>query len=420
MFRRGLLVLICALTALTALGTYKPAAAAITLTVSTNLVGEPVNVLQKLADKFTAANPDIKIDFSAPGADYEAQMKVKMAANDLPDVFSTHGWAKIRYGSFLLDLKDQPWVSRIVEPMKPIVTDESGKVYVLPLDSDVAGPVYNVDLFKQYGLDVPASWDDLMAACKTIISKSNGAVTPIHVGGADGWPLGHMLDLFSSSLLISSSKKAGPSLKDGSFDWSWYLPMAQGLKDLQTNGCLNKDANTAKYTDSANAIATGKAAMGIYGPFIVSDARKTNPKVNLGFFPVPAFAKGDPVTFIGGEKTTFGVWKDSPNKDAGLKFLAFLAQPENDLQVAQANQLSSALSDVKVDLGDLQPYYDKYKDVAYFPYFDRVYLPNGMFDAMDKGAQDLLAGGITPQQYVDNLKAEYVRLRAAMAATPAK
>jgi raffinose/stachyose/melibiose transport system substrate-binding protein len=335
-------------------------------------------------------------------------------------VFSTHGWAKIRYGTFLLDLRDQPWVSRIVAPMKSIVTDDAGKVYVLPLDSDVAGPVYNVDLFKEYGLEVPATWDDLMAACKTILDKGKGAVTPIHVGGADGWPLGHMLDLFSSSLLISSSKKAGPSLTDGTFDWSWYLPMAQGLKDLQTNDCLNKDANTAKYTDSAAALANGKAAMGIYGPFIVSDARTVNPKVNLGFFPVPAFAKDDPVTFIGGEKTTFGVWKDTPNKEAALKFVNFLAEPENDLLVAQANQLSSALSDVKVDLGDMAPFYDKYKDVPYFPYFDRVYLPNGMFDAMDKGAQDLLAGGITPQQYVDNLKAEYVRLRAATAATPAK
>ena len=57
------------------------------------------------------ANPDIKVEFSAPGADYEKLMKIKMAANDMPDVFSTHGWAKVRYGDFLLDLRDQPWAS---------------------------------------------------------------------------------------------------------------------------------------------------------------------------------------------------------------------------------------------------------------------------------------------------------------------
>ena len=71
MLRRNVLVLLSALLALTAVGTGPVSAAPTTLTVSTNLVGDPVTVLQKLADKFTAANPDIKVDFSAPGADYE-------------------------------------------------------------------------------------------------------------------------------------------------------------------------------------------------------------------------------------------------------------------------------------------------------------------------------------------------------------
>src|SRR5215469_4260480 len=70
----------------------------ITLTVATNDVGDQAKVLQDIAQKFMQANPDIKVDFSAPGADYENIMKVKMASGHLPDVFSTHGWAKIRYG----------------------------------------------------------------------------------------------------------------------------------------------------------------------------------------------------------------------------------------------------------------------------------------------------------------------------------
>src|SRR5258708_38991038 len=142
MLRRGMLLIVCMVMVA---GFFTPtaikAADAVTITVSTNAVGEWAKTLQSLADKFTAANPDIKVDFSAPGKDYEAQMKVKMAANDLPDVFSTHGWAKVRYGEFLLDLRDQPWASKIVPAMKGIVVDDSGKVYVLPFDQDKAGPV---------------------------------------------------------------------------------------------------------------------------------------------------------------------------------------------------------------------------------------------------------------------------------------
>src|SRR5207247_5357985 len=78
----------------------------ITLTVATNQVGNQAQVLQDIAQKFMRANPNIKVDFSAPGAEYENIMKVKMASKHLTDVFSTHGWAKIRYGSFLADLRD--------------------------------------------------------------------------------------------------------------------------------------------------------------------------------------------------------------------------------------------------------------------------------------------------------------------------
>src|SRR5262249_30889896 len=59
----------------------------ITLTVSTNQVGDQAKVLQDIATKFTQQNPNIKVDFSAPGAEYENIMKVKMASGKLPDVF---------------------------------------------------------------------------------------------------------------------------------------------------------------------------------------------------------------------------------------------------------------------------------------------------------------------------------------------
>ncbi len=419
MRRRGLILIVCVLALLPGLN-IASAAAPVTITMSTNVVGEQAKVLQQLAEKFATANPDIKVEFSAPGKDYEAQMKVKMAANDLPDVFSTHGWAKIRYGEFLLDLRDQPWVSKISPTMKPIVTDEAGKVYVLPLDQDLVGPVYNVDLFKEYGLKVPTTWEELLAVCDTIKTKSGGKVTPIHVGGADNWPLGHMIDLLSINLLISPAKNQANELLKGTFDWSLYLPMAQKLLDLQNKGCLNKDAVTAKYADSAKAFGEGKAAIGIYGPFLIEEAKKTNPKLNAGLMPVPALVAGDTPTFTGGERTTFGVWKDSKNKAAALKLVAFLAQPENVAVVANSNKIPAGLEGVKVDTGELAPYFEQYKDIRVFPYFDRVYLPNGLWPTLDSGAQDLLAGGITPAQYVDNLRKEYIRLHAAMAATPAK
>ncbi|MGE5223510.1 MAG: extracellular solute-binding protein [Omnitrophica WOR_2 bacterium] len=385
----------------------------VTITVMTNRVGTQAQLLQELANKFMQENPTIKVDFSAPGADYEKLMKVKMAANDMPDVFSTHGWAKIRYGAFLLDLRDQPWAANLDPAIKPAVTDDTGKVYVLPMDQEKTGPAFNADILKEYGVDVPLTWKDFMAACETIKTKSEGKVACVHMGGADSWPVGQYYDFFSTALAVSPTPNDAKALLDGTYDWKKYTVLSQNLLDLKTKGYLNVDALTAKYTDSAAALAEGKAAFGFYGPFICDEALKTNPKFNCGIMPIPTLVEGDKPTFAGGELTTWGVWKDSKNKDAAIKFVDFFAQPENVKAVAESNKVPAGLTGVKVDAGYLTQYYEKYADLRTFTYFDRVYLPNGMWDVLCKNGQDVLAGGIAPEQATENIAKEYVRLRAS-------
>ena len=151
--------------------TEAPAGEPVTISVMANRIGTQAELLEQLTRKFEQENPDIKVEFSAPGSDYEKLMKIKMAANDMPDVFATHGWAKIRYGEFLLDLRDQPWATQLDPAIKPAVTDDSGKVYVLPMDQEKTGPAFNADILKQYGVEVPLTWTDFMAACETIRQK---------------------------------------------------------------------------------------------------------------------------------------------------------------------------------------------------------------------------------------------------------
>ncbi|HEX8033387.1 MAG TPA: extracellular solute-binding protein [Ktedonobacterales bacterium] len=386
----------------------------ITLTVSTNQVGDQAKVLQEIAQKFMQQNPTIKVDFSAPGAEYENIMKVKMASKHLPDVFSTHGWAIIRYGKFLADLRDQPWASKLNPTIKSVITDSSGKVYVLPMDEDKTGPIYNADVLQQYGVAVPSTFDDLVAACQTILDKSHGQVTPIHIGGADAWPIGNFFDFFATPSFISPQSNFQSALKDGSFDWATnWTPLASRFQQLQQKGCLNKDVLTSKYSDSVQAFAKGKVAFGFYGPYLVDEVKKVTQNVHLGLMPIPSVAAGDAPTFAGGEKTTWGVWKDSPHLDAAKKFVAFYAQPENIKLVAQADGLPAGLDGVQVDLGSLTSYFEKYSSAPVFPYFDRVYLPNGMWDVMCKNGQDLLARSITPSQFSANMKQQYDRLRSS-------
>lgn len=300
---------------------------------------------------------------------------------------------------------EQEWYQKAV--------DDAGKVYVLPMDQEKTGPVYNVDILKEYGVEVPMTWDQLLAACETIKTKSAEKVTCVHMGGADSWPVGQYYDFFSTPLAISPATNDAQALLDGTYDWTRYVVLSKNLLTLKEKGYLNKDALTAKYLDSAQALAEGKAAFGFYGPFLCEEALKTNPELNCGLMPIPALVEGDAPTFAGGELTTWGVWKDSKNIDAAKKLVAYYAKPENIVAVANSNRVPAGLTGVQVDAGYLTQYYTQYADLRTFTYFDRVYLPNGMWDVLCRAGQDVLAGGATPEQVTETIKQEFERLRAA-------
>lgn len=72
--------------------------------------------------------------------------------------------------------------------------------------------------------------------------------------------------------------------------------------------------------------------------------------------------------------------------------LNYLATPEVAVTISEASGNPSGLIDVTGDLGDIQNYYDKHVNIRTFPYFDREYLPSGMWDVMCATGAEILAG----------------------------
>ncbi|MDR0366941.1 MAG: extracellular solute-binding protein [Bifidobacteriaceae bacterium] len=362
----------------------------VTLTFSTNVVGEQATALEQAIKAFTTET-GIKVDFSAPGESYEDLMKTKMAANELPDVFTTHGWSVARYSDYLAPVNDQPFFSKIADQIKPVITAENGDVYVLPIDQDIAGLVYNIDVLESAGVDVDSltTWAKFGEALAAI--KATG-VTPLHMGGKDSWPIGQYGDWVGPSYFITDdASNQREALKSGTFDEATWQRVGGMMADWVQAGFFNEDALTADYASDAAAIAEGKSAFGFYGNSFIVDARATNPDAKLGMMPIPAASATDAPSLIAGERIAVGVWKDSPRKDAAFKLLNFLAKDENVQAIASASGNPAGLKGVTSDIGDIQTYIDKYSAVRTFPYFDREYLPSGMWDVMCATGSDILA-----------------------------
>jgi len=371
-------------------GTSAPAASDFTLTFMSNVVGAQSDALGTIVQDFTAQT-GIKVDYSSPGANYETLMATKMAANDMPDVFTTHGWSVLRYAPFLAPVNDQPFFSKIQPQIKPIISASDGSVYVLPVDEDIAGLVYNVDVLNKAGVDPTTltTWAKFTDALGKI--KASG-VTPLHVGGKDSWTVGQFGDWIAPSFFITDdASNQRDALTSGTFDPATWEKVASLMATWVKDGYFNKDSATADYNADAAAIAQGKAAFGFYGNSFIVDAQKVNPNANLGMMPIPAATDADTPSLIAGEKLAIGVWKDSAHQDAAFQLLNFIAQDANVKTLAEASGNPAGLTGVTVDLGNIQTYLDQYSSIRTFPYFDRVYLPNGMWDIMCSTGADILA-----------------------------
>ncbi len=360
--------------------------------------------------KFEEANPKIKIEVNSPG-DYEDMLRVKMAANDMPDLFDTHGWSQLRYGEYVMDLKDMDWVKNLDPALNQILKDKDGKVYALPLNQAKDGISYNVAVLKEYGIEQPATLDEFMKALETVKEKSKGEVTPLWIPGSDKDGIAQIFDEFATPLLITDQKNSyGDQLVDGTFDWNNYTLLAEKMKEMQDKGLLNEDVLTAQLQQATELIAQNKIAFTFVAGSLGPDATELNPDVKIGTMPIPAIHAGDQPSWIGGERHTLAISKDTKHADEARRFLDFIAQPENIITIAKGTSAPDAFTNVDAE-NYFSAYYKEFEDIDVQPYFDRVYLPSGMWDVMGTTGQELLSGSLTPEKLSKKMGEEYNRLR---------
>lgn len=297
----------------------------VTITFSTNVVGSKAEALRMACEAFEEET-GYTVDFQAPGESYEELMKTKMSANELPDVFTTHGWSVARYSDYLMPINDLEWAADISEQIKPVITDKDGNMYVLPVDMDIAGIVCNMAVLEEAGVnpDEISTWDDFAAACDKV--KAAGK-TPIHMGGKDNWTIGQYFDWAAPSFYITDeSKSHADELKSGKFDTAVWEEVAGMMSDWVAAGYFNEDVLTADYNSDIQSLAQAETAFAFYGNGGIVDTLGVNPDADMGMIPIPSVSEGDEPSLISGEDIAVGIWKDSKVKNEAIELLNYLAK----------------------------------------------------------------------------------------------
>ena len=380
------------------------------LEIVTNANEETYNAVNEVLQQFMAENPGVTIDYTTQGSDYEQLMKARMASNDLPDIFTTHGWSVVRYSEYLRPLNDQPWYGSIEEAFMDNIVNDQGEIFVLPINMDIGGLLYNETLLKELGVEIPKTWDELMEICEK--GKEKG-YTGVFIAGKDTRQPASLLDIAAQTFICARDDvNYTQELLDGTFDWNNWAPLSQFLLDLKTKGYLNTDCVTCDPVDVAPRLSENNVLFVITSTMdLIRQTEELNPEAKYGLAPIPSLGEGYENVFAGGEREAYGIWKDTPNMDICLAVIDYLSQPENVKKICEASGKRSAIQGVEPDLGSVGEDYQTYAETKICPTFDRVYLPSGMWSTMRTIGSSLIGEEMTVDESCKTMETDYNTLR---------
>ncbi|MGX7418252.1 ABC transporter substrate-binding protein [Carnobacterium gallinarum] len=122
--------------------------------------------VQAAIKEFEKENPEIKVkaEFGGYGG-YQEKMTTQLSGGTAPDVIRLDSMWMNQYQNNLLDLNDVAKEIGLDNFDKKTLTpvSEKGKVLGIPLSTNYRGLYYNKTVLDQYGIEKPASWEDLYA-----------------------------------------------------------------------------------------------------------------------------------------------------------------------------------------------------------------------------------------------------------------
>lgn len=134
--------------------------------------------IEKVVDKWNADNPDIQVKLSkqAGGGDIVTKVLTANQAGNPPDLVQVEyqSLPTLVSNDVLADISAQAGdvKDRFAEGLWQQVTLGTDAVYAIPQDAAPMMLYYRTDLFEQYGIEVPQTWEEFAQAARTVRTKS--------------------------------------------------------------------------------------------------------------------------------------------------------------------------------------------------------------------------------------------------------
>jgi multiple sugar transport system substrate-binding protein len=296
------------------------------------------SVQQLMIEQYKADNPgaEVTVEYIPGGADIATQYATQAASGSLADVLFTADLFVVPFSQQGITLDMQPLadadpdfdLSDIYENMLDLGRVGGEGLYMIPSSYDVVTMYYNKTMFEEAGAPLPEAdwtWDDFIAACKTIKDATGNHCISMGSIGTAAW-------------------------------WAYYVPWITGyggkiLSDDGTTALLSSPESLAglyayvklwtehgiaqplDFDAGGDCFQVGKCATRFFIPGFMSAMRAMDPApFEWDVQVIPTLPQGK---FTGMGTYGYAISANATNPEAAWDFVKQLVSPEVQLSITQ-------------------------------------------------------------------------------------
>lgn len=309
--------------------------------------GEAVETFDGLIAQFEDEHPNIDIlQNNVPSAD--AALRTRLVKNDVPEVMTLNGngatYGDLANAGIFRDFTGDPALDATTEASQEVLNDLGqipGETNGVPYATNADGIIYNKDVFEELGLEVPTTWDELIAVAEAV--EAAGLV-PFYHTWREAWTT---LPPFNPLAQNLTPDDFWDQRREGEVTFAQeYQDVAEQFLLLKSYG--PPDPFRFDYNTGNRAMADGEAAMYLQGIWAIPSIRGINPDANLGVFPFPVTNDPEENLLVSGVDVLFTMPRqETPHTEEALTFIRWMVQEGPAAQYAEEQSHFSAVKGIE-------------------------------------------------------------------------
>ncbi|MEL6584776.1 MAG: extracellular solute-binding protein [Pseudomonadota bacterium] len=289
----------------------------------------PRATMEAMIDRFGELHPNLNIETTVIDREaYKTQIRNFLTANT-PDVATWYAANRIRpfvEADLFEDVSDlwmEPEIANNLASTKGAMTID-GKQWGVPYTYYQWGVYYREDIFAQYGLTEPTTWEEEKANCQTLLDNGVKCYT---IGTKFLWTAGGWFDYLN---MRTNGFEFHMDLAQGNVEWTDDRVRATfaNWQELIDMGAFIDNHATYSWQEALPFMVNGDAAAYLMGNFAVAPLREAGLSDDqLDFYQfveiTPGIAKAEDAP-----TDTFHIPANATNKEAAREFLRFVVSAE--------------------------------------------------------------------------------------------